>query len=254
MVFIIKVDTQNFTLTLAEAKLCDHIKFMMDDLGETLSDIVIDLSDSNLAGTGCDNPDDERNLHFSPVQNQIPMMTIPKETLKLLHQGRPVYIDARIKQKMENGEPVLSRAEWELVKNCEPMFVDPEEQVYIPTAAAMQQVVKFLQFYGAGNHTDDYMEKWSRVFVRSQTPDMLSQIMLIANFLECMPLLMWTSKRAAAMIKGRTFEEIVSLYNLDETKFSDIAKYDMLMNNEWCDDTENWWPEIATVDELSRPE
>lgn len=249
MPIIFRTLSKDFSLTAAQAKQCNIVKTLLEDCEGDINTIVVDLSYIS-APFGCDDPNDPRNLHYKLDANG--KLVIPAATKKLLNEKKPVYVAQQILDAIKEGAEFLSKEDAAALEKCPPVFVDPIVAPKYAAVESVEQAVKFL-IHEAVAETNDKAEheKWNRVFMRSQSNDMLDDLIILANFLDCASLAHWATKRMAAMIKGKTFEEIAVLLSLDVSRFSEIAKHDMLMNNEWRDDTEEWYPTIANVDEIA---
>ena len=81
----------------------------------------------------------------------------------------------------------------------------------------------------------DITEAWAASFVESLDQEELFEMILAANFLECKPLLDLLCARVAAMIKGKTPEEIRQTFNITND-FTPEEEAQVREENRWCEE------------------
>ncbi|CAH8387608.1 unnamed protein product [Eruca vesicaria subsp. sativa] len=77
------------------------------------------------------------------------------------------------------------------------------------------------------------LKKWDEDFVADCDNEMLFELILAANYLNCKGLLEITCQRVADNIKNKTVEEVRTLFNI-ENDFTEEEEAEVRNDNEWA--------------------
>ncbi|CAJ1949905.1 unnamed protein product [Cylindrotheca closterium] len=126
---------------------------------------------------------------------------------------------------------------------------DDEPEVPLPNVKAdvLRKVIEYCEHYLKEKMTDiekplksnkmsDVVQEWYATFVDSEEHEMLFELILAANFMDIKPLLELASAAVAAMMKGRTPEEIRKVFKIQEGDFTPEEENRVREENKWCEE------------------
>eukprot|EP00543_Licmophora_paradoxa_P014650 CAMPEP_0202457926 /NCGR_PEP_ID=MMETSP1360-20130828/17721_1 /ASSEMBLY_ACC=CAM_ASM_000848 /TAXON_ID=515479 /ORGANISM="Licmophora paradoxa, Strain CCMP2313" /LENGTH=167 /DNA_ID=CAMNT_0049078155 /DNA_START=27 /DNA_END=530 /DNA_ORIENTATION=+ len=145
--------------------------------------------------------------------------------------------------------PVVVAKMSELVKSMMDEDADDEDVTEIPLpnvkAAVLQKVIEFCEHHKKEPMTEiekplksqnmaDVVQKWFADYVDVEQA-VLFELILAANYMDIKALLDLTCATVAAMIKGKTPEEIRTTFNITND-FSPEEENQVREENKWCEE------------------
>jgi len=126
---------------------------------------------------------------------------------------------------------------------------DEEQEVPLPNVKAevLRKVIEYCEHYLKEKMTDiekplksnnmsDVVQEWYANFVDSEEHEMLFELILAANYMDIKPLLELASAAVAAMMKGKTPEEIRIAFKIKEGDFTPEEENRVREENKWCEE------------------
>ena len=157
------------------------------------------------------------------------------ETVKLIpEEGEPMEVDVEIAQMSVLVKSMIDDA-------------GTEEDIPLPNVkkATLDKVIEFCQHYKEEpmqdiekplktNNIKDVVSQFYGDFVDIEI-EQLYEIILAANYLDVKPLLEVTCAAVAAMMKGKSIEEIRTLFNI-ENDFTPEEEEQIREENKWAEE------------------
>ncbi|KAK6031966.1 Skp1 family, dimerization domain protein [Ostertagia ostertagi] len=113
---------------------------------------------------------------------------------------------------------------------------DDDTPIPIPnvTAPVFKKVVTWCEKHKTNGKEDKKLEEWSEEFFKVEYP-MLFEIIMAANYLDIPTLLDDGCRKIASMMKGKTPEEIRTLFNITND-FTPEEEEEIRRENAWCEE------------------
>lgn len=86
------------------------------------------------------------------------------------------------------------------------------------------------------NKMSDVVQEWYAQFVDAEEHEMLFELILAANYMDIKPLLELSSAAVAAMMKGKTPEEIRKVFKIQDGDFTPEEENRVREENKWCEE------------------
>lgn len=128
-----------------------------------------------------------------------------------------------------------------------PLETDEERENGVPlpniTTFTLQKVVEYMEYhyefpvpqndFDGYNRIEQDVKLWDEWFIAQYSQSQLFEIILAANYLDIQGLLDATCRQVAEMIKGKSPEEIRTLFNI-QNDFTPEEEEQVRRENEWC--------------------
>ena len=123
----------------------------------------------------------------------------------------------------------------------------PEEDIPLPNVktAILQKVIEFCQHYSSSplqeiekplktSNLRDIVSPWYADFVETEQ-EILFELVLAANYLDIKQLLELTCAKVASMIKGKSVQDVRTLFNI-ENDFTPEEEAQIMEENKWAEE------------------
>lgn len=126
---------------------------------------------------------------------------------------------------------------------------DEDQEVPLPNVKAevLRKVIEYCEHYLTeqmttiekplkSNKMSDVVQQWYAQFVDAEEHEMLFELILAANYMDIKPLLELSSAAVAAMMKGKTPEEIRKVFKIQDGDFTPEEENRVREENKWCEE------------------